>query len=113
MNLELSNKRAFISGSSSGIGYATAKKLLEEGAEVIINGRSEESVEKALTKLRNAVPEGKVSGLAADFSDVKSVDHLIEKLGAVDILINNVGIYESSNFVEIADEDWYRFLTSM
>ncbi|MGC1632872.1 MAG: SDR family oxidoreductase [Gelidibacter sp.] len=109
MDLKLNHKRVFISGSTSGIGFATAENLLREGAEVIINGRSEKSIDDALTRLRNAVPKAKVSGLAADFSDVNSVNQLIEQLGTIDILINNVGIYEPSDFVEIKDEDWYRF----
>lgn len=109
MNLELNNKRAFISGSTSGIGFATAENLLKEGAEVIINGRSQKSIDEALTRLRKVVPNGKVTGLAADFSDVNSVNQLIEQLGTIDILINNVGIYEPRDFVEIPDEEWYRF----
>lgn len=109
MNLELNNKRVFISGSTSGIGYATAKQLLEEGAEVIINGRTQESVNKAVTSLKAEVNEGKVSGISADFSNVESVNKLIEELGKVDVLINNVGIYEPSDFVETSDADWYRF----
>jgi NAD(P)-dependent dehydrogenase (short-subunit alcohol dehydrogenase family) len=109
MNLELNNKKAFVSGSTSGIGFATAKQLLQEGAEVIINGRSEESIDKALTRLHDEVPNGNVKGLTADFSNASSVNKLIGQLGTIDILINNVGIYEPSDFIEIADEDWYRF----
>jgi NAD(P)-dependent dehydrogenase (short-subunit alcohol dehydrogenase family) len=109
MDLKLNHKRVFISGSTSGIGFATAENLLKEGAEVIINGRTQKSIDDAINRLRNAVPNAKVSGLAADFSDVNSVNKLIEQLGTIDILINNVGIYEPSDFVEIKDEDWYRF----
>lgn len=109
MDLNLKNKRVFISGSTSGIGYATAKKLVAEGAEVIINGRTQESVDKAVNRLKEETSNENISGIPADFSNVDSVNALIEKLGKVDVLINNVGIYEPSDFVETSDEDWYRF----
>lgn len=109
MDLHLKNKRAFISGSTSGIGYATARQLAQEGAEVILNGRSQGSVDQAVNRLQAELPSAQISGLAADFTRVESVNVLLEKLGHVDILINNVGIYEPCDFVEISDEDWYRF----
>ncbi|UYW01462.1 SDR family oxidoreductase [Flavobacterium agricola] len=109
MNLELTNKKVFISGSTSGIGFAAAKQLAQEGAQVIINGRSQKSVDAALAKLNQAVLKAQISGFAADFTDVNSVNQLLKQLGTVDVLINNVGIYEPNDFVEITDEDWYRF----
>lgn len=109
MDLKLANKKAFISGSTAGIGYATAKRFLEEGAEVIINGRTDQSVNEAVSKLKHATKSQKISGIAADFSKVEEVNHLLEKLPEVDILINNAGIFEPKAFEEISDEDWFRF----
>lgn len=109
MDLQLKGKTVFITGSTQGIGLATAKRLLEEGATVIINGRSEERVVEAIEKLRNNSPDVHVSGIAADFSKVEEVNALLEKLPDVDILINNAGIFEPKPFAEIPDEDWFRF----
>lgn len=109
MDLQLTGKTAFISGSTQGIGFAIAQKLLEEGATVIINGRSEARVIEAIEKLRVIVPEGLISGAAADFSKVEEVNTLLENLPEIDILINNAGIFEPKPFVEIADEEWFRF----
>ena len=106
MDLQLSNKIAFISGSTSGIGYATAKALAYEGVHVILNGRKEDGVNQAMEKLQNEVPEGKISGIAADFSAVQEVERLIDQLPELDILVNNVGIYSSQTFFETPDEDW-------
>ncbi|TLU98153.1 SDR family NAD(P)-dependent oxidoreductase [Dyadobacter luticola] len=109
MDLQLKGKTAFISGSTQGIGFAIAQGLLKEGAQVIINGRSEGKLAEAVDKLKNAYPEGNVSGLAADFSKVEEVDALLQKLPEVDILVNNAGIFEPKSFVDITDADWFRF----
>ncbi|TDE11552.1 SDR family NAD(P)-dependent oxidoreductase [Dyadobacter psychrotolerans] len=109
MDLQLAGKTAFISGSTQGIGFAIAKQLLQEGATVIINGRSENRMVEAIEKLRLLVPEGNISGAAADFSKVEEVNTLLENLPDVDILINNAGIFEPKPFVEITDEDWFKF----
>ena len=109
MDLQLTGKTAFISGSTQGIGFAIAQKLLEEGASVIINGRSETRVVEAIEKLRLLVPEGNISGAAADFSKADEVNTLLFNLPDVDILINNAGIFEPKPFVEITDEDWFKF----
>ncbi|MEL6867757.1 MAG: SDR family NAD(P)-dependent oxidoreductase [Bacteroidota bacterium] len=107
MDLQIQGKRVLISGSTAGIGWATAKALLQEGAEVWINGRSEESVQRAVGRLREILPKAKVQGIAADFANVQSVTQLLEQLPSVDILINNVGIYRSQSFYTTSDEDWY------
>ena len=109
MDLKLNDKKAFISGSTKGIGYATARKLLGEGAEVIINGSSEDSTNKALEKLRSEFPDSKISGIACDFSDKQAVQKLIGKLEIIDILINNVGIFQEKDFFETTDEEWSQF----
>ncbi|MBO9202020.1 MULTISPECIES: SDR family NAD(P)-dependent oxidoreductase [Niastella] len=109
MDLQLHNKTAFISGSTAGIGLAIAEALLKENAAVIINGRKPNQVEEVVKALQKAFPNGKVSGLAADFGKKEEVDALIKQLPAIDILINNVGIFEPKPFTEIPDEDWFQF----
>ncbi|MEM9847451.1 MAG: SDR family oxidoreductase [Bacteroidota bacterium] len=108
MNLKLAGKTAFISGSTAGIGFATAKYLLEEGAAVVINGRTEKSVSDTTDKLIAAVPKAKVTGIAADFSQQEAVEKLLQRLPHIDILINNVGIYKAQSFYDTTDEEWYR-----
>ena len=109
MDLQLKNKIAFISGSTAGIGFAIAKRLLTEGARVFINGRTKESVDKAVQELKAVSGNANVSGIAADFSKVDEVNKLINELPGVDILINNAGIFEPKPFEKIPDEDWFRF----
>lgn len=108
MDLQLKGKTVFISGSTSGIGFATAKLFLQEGAFVFINGRTASSVEKAIQQLSAEYPNAKIEGVAADFLDVKAVQSLIQKLPDIDILVNNVGVYTSQSFFETTDEDWRR-----
>lgn len=108
MDLQLNNKRAFITGSTGGIGLAIAKVLASEGAEVIINGRTQDRINQALTRLKMEVHGAKLSGIPADFADSASVESLLAKLGSVDILINNVGIFTSQSFADTSDADWYR-----
>ncbi|WP_221394571.1 SDR family NAD(P)-dependent oxidoreductase [Dyadobacter sp. NIV53] len=109
MDLQLKGKTAFISGSTQGIGFAIARKLLEEGATVIINGRTEARINEAIDKLKQLIPDANVSGAAADFSKADEVNALLEGLPEVDILINNAGIFEPKPFVDITDEDWFKF----
>src|SRR5882762_4519511 len=108
MDLKLKDKIAFISGSTAGIGFATAKRLLMEGARVIINGRTEETVDKAVSELKALVPGSDVSGIPADFSRVAEVNQLIHAIPELDILINNAGIFEPISFENIPDEDWFK-----
>lgn len=109
MDLQLKDKTAFVSGSTAGIGLAIVEVLLREGATVILNGRTPEAVEQAVEGLRAANPAARVSGIAADFGRAEDVARLMEALPEVDILVNNVGIFESKPFSEIPDEDWFRF----
>ena len=109
MDLQLTNKKAFISGSTAGIGFAIAQRFLKEGAEVIINGRTKQSVDNAVTELQAIAAGAKVSGIAADFSKAGEVNTLLAALPDVDILINNAGIFEPKAFADIPDEDWFRF----
>ena len=96
MNFNLENKKVFISGSTKGIGYETARLFLEEGALVIINGRTKYSVDKALSKLNNK----NASGIITDFLDDFQVEKLIDEIpDDIDILINNVGIFRGKIFL--------------
>lgn len=112
MDLGLKGKVVFISGSTAGIGFGVAQKFLQEGAHVIVNGRSASSVEKAIERLKSDISptdnEVKVEGLVADFSNRLSIETLIQELPDVDILINNVGTYSSQSFFETTEEDWQR-----
>ena len=109
MDLQLSGKVAFVSGSTQGIGYAIAKALLGEGASVIINGRDEGRLRTALEALRDEVPGAVVSGRVADVEDPEQVRRLLDSLGDLDILVNNVGLFEVKDFARITDDDWQRY----
>ena len=109
MNLELEGKRALVTGSTAGIGYAIAEALAREGADVIVNGRTEERVEHAIQSIRTSHPQARVEGLAADLGNADGVRVAVERLPDVDILVNNLGIFEPKPFQEIPDEDWFHF----
>ncbi|MEV4411811.1 SDR family oxidoreductase [Catellatospora sp. NPDC049609] len=106
MDLQLTGKTAFISGSTQGIGYATAKAVAAEGADVILNGRDSRQLTEAVGRLRREVPGASVSGLPADFAVTEDVDRLCDRIPSVDILINNVGLFELKPFERISDDDW-------
>jgi len=108
MDLKIKDKIAFISGSTAGIGFAIAKRLADENAQVIINGRTQASVDKAVTELKELTNNQKISGIAADFSKIDEINNLLKTLPDVDILINNAGIFEPKEFADIPDEDWFR-----
>jgi NAD(P)-dependent dehydrogenase (short-subunit alcohol dehydrogenase family) len=108
MDLQLRGKRALVTGSTAGIGLAAATGLFREGAAVVINGRTPQRVEEAVDRIR-ATGEGEVSGIAADLSTAEGVNALVGKLPDVDILVNNMGIFEPKPFEEIPDADWFRF----
>src|SRR5687768_15463124 len=107
MNLNLVNRLALISGSTAGIGYAIAEALVREGACVVINGRSQTSVDDALSRLK-AKNGNVVAGFAGDLSTVAAVEQLAKEFPEVEILVNNLGIFEPKPFEDIPDEDWQR-----
>lgn len=109
MDLELRDKRALVSGSTKGIGLAIATALAREGARVIVNGRTDESVANAVAEIRAGVPDARLDGYPGDLSDAGTTAELARRFPAVDILINNLGIFEPKAFAEIPDEDWRRF----
>jgi NAD(P)-dependent dehydrogenase (short-subunit alcohol dehydrogenase family) len=109
MDLELRGRRALVTGSTLGIGFAIAAGLAAEGAAVVVNGRSAESVERAVARLRKAVPSGEIAGIAADTATEAGAATVFARAGAIDILVNNLGIFEPKGFFDIPDEDWRRF----
>ena len=109
MNLGLQGKQAVVTGSTAGIGLAIASALAEEGARVIINGRSEARVAAALDSIRQRAESADVRGIAADLGYSEGVARFIEQVPEADILVNNLGIFEPKPFLEIPDADWIRF----
>lgn len=109
MDLKLTGKKAFISGSTQGIGFAIAQQLLKENAAVTINGRHLEKTQRAKEKLLQQFPDAQVNAVVADFSKKASVDKLLARLDNFDILINNIGVFEVKDFQDTTDEEWYSF----
>lgn len=109
MNLKLTDKAALITGSTAGIGFGIARSLAVEGAFVFVNGRTQERVDAAVAAIGSQAATTKVDGIVADFSDSAGAQAVIAKVPAVDVLVNNVGIFEPKSFAEIPDADWYRF----
>jgi NAD(P)-dependent dehydrogenase (short-subunit alcohol dehydrogenase family) len=106
MDLQLAGKTALITGSTGGIGYGIAKVLLHEGAQVIINGRTPESVAKAVASLKEATGETPL-GFAGDMSRADDIARLVKTIPRVDILVNNVGRFIPREFAQSTDQDWY------
>lgn len=103
MNLELTGKTALVTGSTAGIGLAIATRLASEGAHVIVNGRTEERVSKAMAA------SGAAHGLVADLASEEGFRLCAERFPQVDILVNSLGIFEAKPFGDISDADWHRF----
>src|SRR4051794_2335499 len=109
MDLQLTDKKALVTGSTAGIGFAIASLLAQEGAAVVVNGRSHQRVEEAVQRLRKENKDAQVTGVAADLGTKDGVDLLTRIVPALDVLVNNLGIFEPKPFAEIPDEDWLRF----
>jgi len=109
MDLQISGKRALVSGSTKGIGFAIACELAREGARVVINGRQPQAVADAVERLRSLVADAEVTGVAADLSDTAGIATLVAAVPQVDILVNNLGIFDPVPFAEIPDSEWQRF----
>ena len=110
MELQMSGKTGFVSGSTQGIGFAIAAGLAAEGVRVVVNGRSSDRVDAAVEKLRAEYPDAGHSGLCADFAKPDEVGRLLEELGDVDILVNNVGLFGLAEFESVTDDEWARYL---
>ena len=109
MDLQLQGKLALVSGSSKGIGLAIARTLAVEGCRVIINGRVESAVTDAVSNIRSAAPGAEVQTFVGDLSTAEATAKLVQRIPTVDILVNNLGIFERKAFGDIADADWQRY----
>ena len=108
MDLQLTGKLALVSGSTAGIGHAIAAALAAEGARVIVNGRTQAAVDKAVAQIKPGAG-GEVIGFAGDVSKAEVADALAKQHPGIEILVNNLGIFEPKPFEDISDEDWMRF----
>src|SRR5438477_3250202 len=109
MDLRLGDKIAIVSGSTAGIGLAIASRLARESAEVVINGRTEERVREAVAQIKKDSRDANVRGIAADLGSAQGCGEVVRQLPRVDILVNNVSIFEPKPFEKITDEDWEKF----
>ena len=110
MNYQLNDKRCLVSGSTAGIGFAIAAALAGEGAEVIINGRTDDRIAEAITRIQKTQPDAKLHAFAGDLSDADQVVELYKRFSKLDVLVNNVGMYEPKPFEKITDEDWHKII---
>ncbi|MCE4556551.1 SDR family NAD(P)-dependent oxidoreductase [Roseateles cellulosilyticus] len=108
MDLKLEGKLALVSGSTAGIGYAIARTLAHEGARVIVNGRTQAAVDEAVERMRSDTG-GTIEGYAGDLSRAAAAEELVRQRTGIEILVNNLGIFEPKAFEDIPDEDWMRF----
>jgi len=106
MDLSLHGKTALVSGSTAGIGFAIAELLAKQGARVIVNGRTQARVTEAIDRIRHKAPKADVVGFAADLSSAAGVQAIAAAFPDVDILVNNLGIYDLKSFEELTDEEW-------
>jgi len=109
MDLGIKGRVAVVSGSTAGIGLAIAATLAGEGAQVVVNGRTEERVERALHTIRATHPRALLQGVAADLGTAEGVAGFISQVPSADILVNNLGIFDPRPFAEIPDAEWLRF----
>ena len=109
MNIDLSDKTALVTGSTLGIGLAIAIGLARTGATVVVNGRKQDAVDRAIETIGKEVPGAKLKGVAADLGTADGVAAMTAALPAVDVLVNNVGIFNPQPFFEVPDEEWTRF----
>lgn len=109
MDLELGGRRALITGSTAGIGFAIARGLAAEGARVVITGRAQGSVDSALARLREDLPQAAAEGIAADCATAEGAETVFARVPETDILVNNLGIYARAPFFDIADAEWLRY----
>ena len=109
MDLKLDGRRALVTGSTGGIGYAIARGLAAEGARVVVTGRTQQSVDDALARLRKDLPQAACEGVAADCATAAGAEAVFARVAEVDILVNNLGVYGRAPFFEIPDAEWQRY----
>ncbi len=109
MHIDLTGKTAIVTASTGGIGLAIATGLARAGASVVINGRSQDTVDKALSQIKLALPQASARGVVADLSDAAGVARITGAVASADILVNNAGIYGQKPFFEIADDEWEHY----
>src|ERR1700741_3563210 len=109
MDIQLKGKKVLVTGNTAGIGFASARAFSAEGASVIINGRTQERVDNAIREIRKSQPSADLSGVASDVSNAAGCAKLIQAVPNVDVLVNNMGIFEPKPFEQISDDDWLRF----
>src|SRR5260370_17120412 len=109
MKSELQGKTDIGTGATAGIGFAIAKGLAGSGATVVVNGRTEQRVNQAVSKIRNEIANAQLRSVAADLGTAEGVARLIQEVPQADIVVNNLGIFEVKPFFEIPDDDWERF----
>ena len=109
MDLNIKGRRAVVTGSTAGIGWAIALRLAQEGAQVLVNGRTPAAVDRALQRIREVCPGAKVSGFAADLGTTEGCAAIAPQVAEADILVNNLGIYEPGEFAQTPDGVWSRF----
>src|SRR5208282_2639301 len=106
VDLQLENKLALVTGSTAGIGFAVAKALAAEGARVIINGRTESRVAEAIASIRAGNPSARLEALALDLSKADAAAETIKRFPDLDVLVNNLGVYQVQPFEQITDAEW-------
>lgn len=106
MNLKLENKTALVTGSTAGIGFAIARSLAAEGTGVIVNGRTEARVSEGIASIRTSHPDAKLEPFVANLADAEAAIEAARRFPSIDILINNLGVYEPKPFEQITDDDW-------
>src|SRR5215475_8958371 len=109
MDLHLAGKSALVTGSTAGIGFAIAQGLAREGAQVLLNGRTQERVDVAVTTIKKRFPDAQVEGFAGDLGQAPVADELLKSYPEIQILVNNLSIFEPKEFTAITDDDWRRF----
>jgi NAD(P)-dependent dehydrogenase (short-subunit alcohol dehydrogenase family) len=110
MNYHLDHKLCLVTGSTAGIGLAIANALAGEGAKVIINGRTDDRVAEAIVQIKKHHPHAKLEAFAGDLSQVDEVNEVYKRFPEVDVLVNNLGVYEPKPFEKITDADWHAII---
>ena len=110
MNLKLENKTALVTGSTAGIGFAIARSLAAEGTRVIVNGRTKARVSESIAAIRRSHPNAILEPFVANLADPEAAIEAARRFPSIDILINNLGIYEPKPFEQITDDDWHTII---